>query len=347
MLEITLPVFALVFCGYAAATLRMLPDRAVEGINAFVFCFALPAMLFRVVAARPIAELVDWRYASGYVCAALAVYTLVYRLARRGLPGAPPVDDAHAAALSLHVTHGNIGYLGLPLVAEISAQALPTVALTIICDIFVVITLSMVFMELARSRQKASAGSRAGEGAAGAGPRHPLRPRSPWRPVLASLSRSPLVVSIAAGLVVAIAGWPLTPVIDNFTRLLGAAAGPGALFAIGAALGGKRLRLDPEIATLVAGKLLFYPMVVALSLFFVFRPDPYTAAIGVLCAALPGASNSFIIADRYQVPTGAISAAIAEYRRGQGITGPLFLGQDPHALSEPATQTAVEVLGAN
>ncbi|WP_204003098.1 phosphoglucomutase (alpha-D-glucose-1,6-bisphosphate-dependent) [Virgisporangium aurantiacum] len=43
----------------------------------------------------------------------------------------------------------------------------------------------------------------------------------------------------------------------------------------------------------------------------------------------------------------AISAAIAEYRREQGITGPLFLGQDPHALSAPATQTAVEVLAAN
>src|SRR5687768_7328555 len=43
----------------------------------------------------------------------------------------------------------------------------------------------------------------------------------------------------------------------------------------------------------------------------------------------------------------AISAAIAEYRREQGITGPLFLGQDPHVLSEPATQTAVEVLAAN
>ncbi|MGH9406614.1 MAG: phosphoglucomutase (alpha-D-glucose-1,6-bisphosphate-dependent) [Terriglobia bacterium] len=43
----------------------------------------------------------------------------------------------------------------------------------------------------------------------------------------------------------------------------------------------------------------------------------------------------------------AISQAIAEYRRSQGITGPLFLGKDTHAVSEPAFSTAVEVLAAN
>ncbi len=43
----------------------------------------------------------------------------------------------------------------------------------------------------------------------------------------------------------------------------------------------------------------------------------------------------------------AISQAIAEYRREQGIDGPLFLGMDTHALSEPAFITAVETLAAN
>lgn len=42
----------------------------------------------------------------------------------------------------------------------------------------------------------------------------------------------------------------------------------------------------------------------------------------------------------------AISAAIAEYRAAQGIEGPLFIGSDTHALSEPAELTAREVLSA-
>ncbi|MFC9769972.1 MULTISPECIES: phosphoglucomutase (alpha-D-glucose-1,6-bisphosphate-dependent) [unclassified Pseudarthrobacter] len=43
----------------------------------------------------------------------------------------------------------------------------------------------------------------------------------------------------------------------------------------------------------------------------------------------------------------AISQAIVEYRAAQGVTGPLFLAKDTHALSEPAQNSALEVLAAN
>lgn len=43
----------------------------------------------------------------------------------------------------------------------------------------------------------------------------------------------------------------------------------------------------------------------------------------------------------------AITQAIAEYRKKAGVTGPLYIGRDTHALSEPAQKTAIEVLVAN
>jgi phosphoglucomutase len=43
----------------------------------------------------------------------------------------------------------------------------------------------------------------------------------------------------------------------------------------------------------------------------------------------------------------AITQAISDYRGGQGIDGPLYMGKDTHALSEPAQRTALEVLVAN
>ncbi len=43
----------------------------------------------------------------------------------------------------------------------------------------------------------------------------------------------------------------------------------------------------------------------------------------------------------------ACTQAIVEYRRGQGTTGPIFIGKDTHALSTPAWKTAIEVLVAN
>jgi len=43
----------------------------------------------------------------------------------------------------------------------------------------------------------------------------------------------------------------------------------------------------------------------------------------------------------------AVSQAIVEYRQLRKVTGPLFIGMDPHALSEPAMASAVEVFAAN
>ena len=43
----------------------------------------------------------------------------------------------------------------------------------------------------------------------------------------------------------------------------------------------------------------------------------------------------------------AITQAICEFRRGKGISGPVFMGKDTHALSAPAQRTALEVLAAN
>src|SRR3954470_8906201 len=43
----------------------------------------------------------------------------------------------------------------------------------------------------------------------------------------------------------------------------------------------------------------------------------------------------------------AVTQAVCEYRKAQGTTGPLYLGKDTHALSDPAQDTALEVLAAN
>ncbi|WP_026549353.1 phosphoglucomutase (alpha-D-glucose-1,6-bisphosphate-dependent) [Arthrobacter sp. Br18] len=60
-----------------------------------------------------------------------------------------------------------------------------------------------------------------------------------------------------------------------------------------------------------------------------------------------GHRGSSLKASFNEVHIAAITQAIVEYRAGQGITGPLFMGKDTHALSEPAQNTALEVLAAN
>ena len=290
VLNVTAPVFALVLCGYVAAARAMLPPGAIGGLNAFVYWFALPSMLFRVAGLRPIADLFEPRLAAGIAAAGLASFALTYWIVRRGglLGQAKSVPES--ASFSLGASHGNVGYLGLALLGQIGDHLLPTVTLAIITDNIVLIALTIVVLEMQRGRQAnvlASLGTAA-----------------------KSVLLSPLLGSILLGLVFSIAGLALPQAVDTFTRMLAGAAGPCALFAIGAALGDRPFQFDREIGTLVAIKLIVTPLVAALMMLVILPLDPVVAAAGIVCAALPAASNTFIIAQRYGQPTAAISAAI-------------------------------------
>src|SRR5437016_5640796 len=80
--------------------------------------------------------------------------------------------------------------------------------------------------------------------------------------------------------------------------------------------------------------------------YYSLRPDPANAGQRVRFGT-SGHRGSSLECTFNETHILAISQAICEYRRGQGIDGPLFLGIDTHALSEPAYATAVEVLIAN
>ncbi|MCF7549155.1 phosphoglucomutase (alpha-D-glucose-1,6-bisphosphate-dependent) [Pseudonocardia sp. WMMC193] len=76
------------------------------------------------------------------------------------------------------------------------------------------------------------------------------------------------------------------------------------------------------------------------------HPDPAVAAQRVAFGT-SGHRGSALSATFNDDHIAATSQAIAEYRAQQGTDGPLFLGKDTHALSDPAWVTAVEVLSAN
>jgi len=68
--------------------------------------------------------------------------------------------------------------------------------------------------------------------------------------------------------------------------------------------------VDRTVTELMLIKLLAHPALAALLLFGVLDVSHQAAAIGVLAASLPSASNTFIIAERYRVDARDISAAI-------------------------------------
>ncbi len=287
----TLPVFGLIFCGAAGQRYNILPKDAVNGLNAFVFYFALPCMLFRVVALADKADLFDWRFAGAYIVAGLVLFQLG-RIFSRNLWSN---TKAESYARGTAVAHGNIGYMGLALVGELlGPKALAPVALAILCDVFVVMGGAIVLYERNQVHETGQTTSMA----------------QIIVKVVQGLLKSPIVMSLLVGLVWLASGMALPKVLDNFTRLLSAAAGTCALFAIGASIGQTNVKPDRADWSMIALKLLIHPLLLALLMFSVFQVDAQRSAIGVLCASLPGASNTFIVAQRYGVAAHLLNRAI-------------------------------------
>src|ERR1700761_585419 len=82
------------------------------------------------------------------------------------------------------------------------------------------------------------------------------------------------------------------------------------------------------------------------TVYYTVHPDPADAAQKVSFGT-SGHRGSAFSATFNEDHILATTQAICEYRAGQGIDGPVYLGADSHALSEPATASALEVLAAN
>ncbi len=80
--------------------------------------------------------------------------------------------------------------------------------------------------------------------------------------------------------------------------------------------------------------------------YYALHPDPHDAAHWVAFGT-SGHRGSALTATFNEDHILAATQAICDYRRGEGIDGPLYLGADTHALSEPAQVSALEVLAAN
>lgn len=278
----TLPFFGLIGLGWFAGRTRFFPAEATAWLTKFVFYFALSAMLFRFTATLELSELFDLRFALAYLAGSGLIWLLGFGVARmRRLPLAEAAMEAHTGMT------GNTGFLGVPmLVVLLGPQAVGPVLMVLAIDMIVFSSLITVLITAARHGRLALA------------------------PLALGLVKNPMIVSMGAGLIWAALHLPMPAPLQEFVTLLGAAATPGALFAIGASLAGRSAeRLGPAL-WLSAAKLFLHPLAVGIAALMVFGVEPYAAGVMIAAAALPVAGNVYILAAHYGVAPQRVSAAI-------------------------------------
>jgi len=127
---------------------------------------------------------------------------------------------------------------------------------------------------------------------------------------LGGLIRNPMIVSICLGLAWSGTGWAIPGPVDEFLGILGAAATPGALFAIGASLAFKSAERLSVAGWISFAKLVLHPVAVAVAALLIFPVDRFAAGVMISAAALPVAGNVYILAQHYGVAPQRVSASI-------------------------------------
>ncbi|SIT85917.1 hypothetical protein SAMN05421665_2178 [Yoonia rosea] len=281
----TLPFFMLIALGYGSGLTKFFTPEATAYLTKFVFYFALSAMLFRFSANLSLAEILDWQFVLAYLSATTVIYLLAVAVARRrGLPMTEAAVEGQCAVI------GNVGFLGIPmLVLLLGEGAVGPVMMVLAVDLIVFGSLIVILIT----------GSRDGR----------MSPRVLWT-VTVGLIKNPMIVSISLGLLVSANTIPVPVPVNEFLTLLGAAATPGALFAIGASLATKSAERVAVAGWLSFCKLILHPAAVAFAALMLFDVDPYTAGVMIAAAALPVAGNVYILAQHYGVAPTRVSAAI-------------------------------------
>ena len=281
----TLPFFALIGLGYGAARSRFFPPEATAYLTKFVFYFALSAMLFRFASSLSLGSVFDLRFVIAYFWGTAFIYLIATAVALvRRLPVAEAAVEAQVAVI------GNVGFLGIPMfVLLLGEAAIGPVMLVLAVDLLFFGSLIVILIT----------GSRDGRMSVGV-----------LRTVGLGLLKNPMIVSIGLGFVWSSFSLPIPVPMAEFLTILGGAATPAALFAIGASLAGKAADRIEIAGWLTFCKLVLHPMAVAAAALVFFRVEPFSAGVMIASAALPVAGNVFIIAQHYGVAPVRVSASI-------------------------------------
>ncbi|MBK5264762.1 MAG: AEC family transporter [Alphaproteobacteria bacterium] len=286
---IILPVFLIILAGYGSRKAGLLGEQASSELNRFVVWLALPCLMFDVVATT------DWQavWHPGFVAASVvgsfAAFILGLIVGKvRGL------NLADMSVDGLNASYSNSAYVGFPLMFLLFGEASrPFVVIAAALTLMCLFAASIILIEFAQH-----SGQRG----------HVVATK-----VGKSMLRNPIVMSPLAGFGWWMTGIPLPQPVNTFVSLLGGAASPAALVAIGLFLAARPLReavTNPFVLTLTAIKLVAHPALTALLAIYILHLPHEIAVMAIIMAALPTGTGPFMVAEFYardgKVTSGSI-----------------------------------------
>lgn len=283
------PVFGLIAIGWCANRVRYVPEAAGPLLSEFAFKILIPALLFRAMATMAPPAQSPWllagAYGSGLVIIWIVATIATFLLLRR------PAADAPAIAFAS--VFGNGLLLGIPVIlSAFGPEAATPIAILLVCDTTMVWLLGTLHMELTLRGVSGSLGQ--------------------LSRTMFDLLRNPIIAPVIIGTLWRWSGIGLPTTLDKLITLLGSAAIPVSLTALGMTLARYKLAGQlPTLLLIMVLKLIAFPAVVLWLGLYVFGLTPLWAGTLAIFTSMPVGANAFIFASRYDRAVGSASAAVA------------------------------------
>jgi malonate transporter len=302
IINVVLPVFAIIVSGWFCGRVGLLGDGASQALNGFTYYAALPALFFGAMATAPLQQTFNLPFIADYMGATVALAVLTFLAASRLFPGRKDQRRGEQIGLqNMAANFSNTGYMGIPLLITAFGEAgkLPAVISTVLNGA-IVMPFYIAVIEYTRS----DAAHRA----------------QVFADAALGVLKSPLVISAVLGILWSGFGAPVPVFLAQFCEILGSAAPPAALFAMGLFMVGKSFKGDrAEIALLTGFKLVLHPLLALGMLALIPLQNTWADSLLVLCA-LPTGSLVFVLSSLYGVYTQRSTGVIIASTFGSVVT---------------------------
>lgn len=279
LFDVILPVFLVIGFGYGAARVRLLSESAVDGLMRFAQNFAVPCLLFQSIARLDLAAEFDARLMISFYAGAFSAFALG-TIGARHLFGRSGPDSV---AIGFCCLFSNSLLLGLPIMERAYGPAALAGNVAIISiHAPMLYSFGIIAMEVARS--------------GGAG----LARGAVVMRIVTGIARNPLVIGIALGLAVNLAGDPLPEAVWSAVGMMVRAALPAALFGLGGVLTRYRPEGDMRTIAMVAVlSLIVHPAITFGLGHRVFGLGTAQLRSAVVTAAMAPGVNAYLFANMY------------------------------------------------
>lgn len=284
------PVFFVLLLGYAAGKLRIVDNHHVDGFNALVMNFALPASLFAATASASRDQMIEQAPLFLVFGLTMLLLYVAWYFAMRVFFNASKAD---ASLQALTIGFPNLAGVGLPIVASVLGRnGTVPVAVALAAGSILISPLTLIIVEMGASKARGDETS--------------------VRQILVAVRRAltkPIVLAPAIGIVLSLSGVKLDGLADACLSLIGNAAAGVALFLTGLILSAQSFELDWKVVAATAASDIIRPLL-AVAVVYIIPISPAAAKTAILLAAVPSGFFGILFAINYRLDSATAGSMV-------------------------------------